>query len=60
MESHLADESVIVLGVLLRCKEPGQVVDLLKVEASQPVDLLYSVDGNIAFQEPGQLIDAGL
>ena len=51
---------MIVFSIFIGTKEPGQVYDLLEVEASQPVDLLDGVDGNIAFKEPGQLVDASL
>jgi len=51
---------VIVLSIFLRGEESCHVVDLLKVEAPQPIDLLNSADGNVTLQEPGQLVDAGL
>ena len=60
MYPYLHNNMVIVLGVFLCGEESRHVVDLLKVEAPQPVDFLYCVDGNVALQEPGQLVDAGL
>ena len=58
--AHLNNKTVIILRIFLSRKESCLVIDLYKVKTSEPVDLLDGVDGNVALQEPGQLVNASI